>query len=193
MTKSRHIALLLVCALICGSCADMNNRDKYALGGMAAGAAAGAAIGSKSNSEYAGIAMIGGAIIGGLIGMMVGTRLDEAEKAQAELAAKNAAINNKRITWSSDKRGKEVGGYAEPIREITPVPAPAPTPSAPIENSGGPISVTPASLTTPTNDNLVATKNVNCRRVREVVIIQGQEKSEETTYCNSGQGWMRAG
>jgi surface antigen len=201
MTNRRVTAALLAGSMLCASCADASNRDKYAAGGMLAGAAAGAAIGSRGNSEHAGIAMIGGAIIGGLIGLMVGTRLDEAEKAQAEFAAKNAAITNKRITWTSDKRGKEIGGYAEPVREITPTAVENAKPVTTTAPANEPMTVSqPASVSSVSAPavanpvvNAASSKGGNCRRVREVTVIRGQEQAEETTYCNAGQGWTRAG
>src|SRR5207253_1514516 len=98
------------------ACEGMNNKDRFAIGGMLAGAAAGAALASGAgNSQYAGLAAVGGALVGGMIGLFVGIKLDEAERIRAEAAAVLAANTDKRQYWTSPKRPDAVSGYAEPI------------------------------------------------------------------------------
>src|SRR5581483_4853207 len=64
---------------------------------------------------YKGLAIVAGALIGGLAGALIGRQLDEADQRRAAAAAQAAAAapDGQRITWSSEKQ-QNVGGYAEP-------------------------------------------------------------------------------
>ncbi len=196
------IAAAAALSLTLAGCAQTTHRDNFTIGGMIAGAAAGAAVAGGVRDKNAGIAIIAGAVIGGLAGLLIGTRLDEAEQQKAEAAAANSAAQGERIYWSSPKRPGEVSGYAEPLPQEPEKPSSsAKTAAVPEQAESAAPTATQATAvnsttTTPTkaaNDpSTGASTPRNCRRVREVAVLRGSESVIESTYCNTGSGWVRA-
>jgi len=163
---------------------------------------------------------VAGALIGAVAGSLIGHELDEADKRRAQTAAQDAASDGRRITWSSEKQ-PNVSGYAEPAGPVYERQLDSPLietqfcydttanlkyvvtdrPCSPgdrvmteaeyrnrvpisSQTSEAPKTVTPAAMSgTPAG--------VSCRKVREVVIIDGTERRQESEYCLGGGQWHR--
>lgn len=153
--------VLLIGALVLPIGACQNKQQT----GMAVGAASGAALGATlARGSDKPAAILVGALLGAIAGTIVGYHLDEADKAKAEAASRQAAqaSSGERIYWSSDKNA-QVSGYAEQVKPVSPT-------------------------------TQVATSSAGsrtCRKVREVVIMQGKEQVQEADYCLSGSQWIK--
>lgn len=130
--------------------------------GMAIGAASGAAIGAAmSRGSNPAGAMFIGAVLGAIAGSIAGYHLDEADKVKAEAAGRQAAQ-----AASADR----IYWSSDKNNQV----------------SGYAEQVKPSSPPAQ-----VAAGGRTCRKVREVVIIQGKEQVQEADYCQSGMQWVK--
>ena len=116
----RPLAALLACTLLLSSCAAMKDtvqdNPKAVLGSLL-GAGAGAGIAAAAGGSGAWIA--GAAIMGGLLGGVIGNRLDSRDKRMASEAAQRAFESNRSgetSVWKNPDSGNS--GTVTPTRTV---------------------------------------------------------------------------
>jgi surface antigen len=135
------------------------------------------------------VAGIGGGVLGGLIGGEIGGRLDEADRERASQATLQAL---ERSEVEAASAPQPTVGESLPV---TPVPQRQPEPvvaSSPVvawdsdENED-------VSGTAEVVDAEIDTANRECRTVREIAYIGGEEIAQESQYCRdpAGSGWTK--
>jgi surface antigen len=208
-------AAIMSVALSTTACSNVRKQDVGAMIGLVVGAAVGAAIGDGAGQAAA--TLVGG-LAGGIIGSMIGAELDEADRIKkahaAQLAA--AAPDGSRINWQSGTNPK-VHGYAEPVG--SPQSGSGSSAAPPLAYCFDPqlnlayrssiarCHGTDRQITAAEFENRSSAKTASvpvtsqpstpvaakgCRKVREVVFIEGSERSEQAEYCWRGTSWERA-
>jgi len=154
------------------ACDSVSKKDIGAVSGAVVGGLLGSLVGRDSGKA---VAVLVGAAVGGMVGSMIGDSLDKADQAKAALAAQRAATTpgSERISWQSDKT-PGVFGYAEPV-----APPPEPKTSRTSDAEAKPVAANGAP------------DGANCRRIREVVYIDGKETKQESNYCLTDGKWAR--
>ncbi len=152
--------------------------------GAVGGAALGVALAGDSDPTMVALAALAGAGLGMWIGGNIGRGLDEQERER--LAASTQTILAMEVPSTS------------PLR--TSASAPAPSASAP-----PPPAAPTAAWTSPTNPTTVSGKTTllqvastgssgECRTVRQLVVKDGQEMSEDARFCraDSASQWAKS-
>lgn len=136
------------------------------LGGAAIGAVGGAAVGGRTGAV---IGAVAGGVIGGWAGSTIGRRLDERDRQQASTAtaqALNQPVQAQRTSSGrTTTRGRQVSWRSD--------------------HSGnrGTAQVTNVER----RDN-----GTECRQVREIAYVNGEEVAQNSRYCKDNEGrWAR--
>jgi surface antigen len=164
--------ILSMTVMLCGCDPNTMNKQQWgSLLGGGGGAALGGLIGSHASHGKAGMTLMGaglGGIIGYLAGSTIGQHLDERDRQSASTATMKV-LN-------------------QPIRK----------------NSNGTGSAHPVKWVSDHNQGTSGSSNVievepnpgsggECRTVREVAYIKGQEVMQESKYCHNAEGqWVPA-
>ncbi|HVY89782.1 MAG TPA: hypothetical protein VG942_12990 [Hyphomonadaceae bacterium] len=162
--KSLAVALASVITL---SACETNEQTGQLIGGLLGAGAGYAAAGKNNNDTVKALAVIAGAGLGAWIGGNIGRGLDQKER--EKLAMSTQTVLN------------------APVPANSPLRAPKPAPQA---AASAPSSV----WTSPTNPNSVSGKSTvtqvsstntggECRTVRQLVVKNGQEMSEDVKFC----------
>ncbi|NBC32034.1 MAG: hypothetical protein GVY13_05100 [Alphaproteobacteria bacterium] len=188
----RRTSCVLVCAFALGTagCNTLNNQQVGTGVGGAVGATLGAVIGNElGGTTGAIIAGIGGGVLGGLIGGEIGRQLDEADRERASQATLQAL----------ERSEVEVASAPRPaVRESLPTSSrPRRQPEAVVSSS--PVVAWDSDENEDVNgtaqvvDAEVDTANRECRTVREIAYIGGEEIAQNTRYCRDpeGSGWTK--
>jgi surface antigen len=198
------VAAALTVAIALSGCATKQQN------GALAGAAAGAAIGATVKGKAKPYAILAGAVIGALVGGSIGKAMDDADAQKAAEAAQQAAAGGSTVQWSSDKN-PNVGGYAEPITPVyeqKTVRCLNSKLNIPYQSENGqcwgqdrqlsdgeyaePERRQTESTSAPspsTTETIPPTRS--CRKVREVMLVNGNEQKDEVQYCLAGSQWVR--
>lgn len=172
---AKTAAVVLAGSLAVSACET--NEEMGQMFGALAGAGLGLALAGDDDDTMKAIAVVAGASLGAWIGGNIGRGLDEKERER--LAASTQQVLAMEVPANS------------PLR--TAGASSAPTPSAPS-----------ASWTSPTNPNSVSGKTTlvqvssdgggECRTVKQLVVKDGQEQSEDARFCraDANSQWARA-
>ncbi len=187
--RSASILIVVLCLTLTGCVATDTKQGQGQIGGAGAGTLIGGLIGNELGGTTGAIlGALGGAALGGFVGGEIGRRLDEADQERAQAATLEALERS------------EVTTVAAPSPTLS-APAPAPRPREEIvvpevtaapevaweseENRGvqGSAQVVEASI----EDD-----GRQCRTVREVAYIQGEELKQNAVFCREARGpWVR--
>jgi surface antigen len=159
-------AAAVIAASLSLSACETNEQMGQVIGGLI-GAGAGYAIAGDDDDTMKAIAVIAGASVGAWIGGNLGRGLDERERA--------------RLTQSTQTMLATGVPYNSPLR----------SPNAAMETAPGAPS---SSWTSPTHPESVSGKSTlvevsstngggECRTVRQLVVRNGKETSEDTRFC----------
>lgn len=166
---SRTAAITLASTLALTAC-ETNEQMGQVIGGIL-GAGAGYAAAGDDDDTVKAIAVIAGASLGAWIGGNIGRGLDQRERERLAASTQNVLAMD--VPANSPLRSSSV-------REYGPAPAYAPS----------------SNWTSPTNPNSVSGKSTlvevssagsagECRTVRQLVIRNGQETSEDARFCRT--------
>jgi len=136
------------------------------LGGAAVGALGGAAVGGRTGAV---IGAIAGGVLGGWAGSTIGKRLDERDRQQASVATTHALDQPVRQTRSASGQTSTRG---QPVNWR----------SNHTDNRGR-AQVVSVNRTT---------SGAECRQVREIAYVSGEEVAQNSRYCKDESGrWSK--
>lgn len=175
---SRTAALALAGAISVSAC-ETNEQMGQMLGALG-GAALGLAVAGDDDDTMKAIAVVAGASLGAWIGGNIGRGLDEQERQR--LAQSTQQVLAMEVPTTS------------PLRTAASAPAPAPVANAPSASWESPTK--PESVSGKTTLLQVASTGGQgeCRTVRQLVVKDGQEMSEDARFCRAdpNSAWSKA-
>lgn len=159
-------AMVLAAALSLSACQDVpgmqNGQQTGGLLGGAVGAIAGGLLGNSLGGNGALIAGVLGSVGGYLVGSAIGAHLDAADRQRAESATSQALATP-----------MQPGETGQPVNWNSPQ-------NAGVNGAAQVVGVQPAA------------DGGQCRDVREVAYINGQQTTQTTRFCRSPSGtWTR--
>lgn len=166
-SRTAAIALASMAAL---TACESNERMGQVIGGIL-GAGAGYAAAGDDDDTVKVAAVIAGAALGAWIGGNVGRGLDERERERLAMSTQNVLAMD--VPANSPLRSSSAREYG---------PAPAYAPSSNWTSPTNPKSVSGKSTLVEVADSGRAGE---CRTVRQLVIRNGQETSEDARFCRS--------
>lgn len=177
-TSAKAIAVAMAGTLAVSAC-ESNEEFWGTMGALGGAVAAGMLVGDDNGAVLA-AAVLAGAAAGGWLGANFGRGLDEAERER--VAATTQQVLNQEVPRSSPLRSASAA-YSPQAAAVAPT----------------------ANWTSPTNPQSVSGKTTllqvsadggggECRTVRQLVVVNGQEETQDAQFCRSSASaqWQMA-